>query len=364
MPVIVNARFLTQPLSGVQRHCLEISKQLQTQFAPQELLFVAPPTVRHAKEAEALNVTLIPGQTGHVWEQVTLPTWLAKQRFKGRLPPLLNMGNTMPFTYTNGLLTIHDVSFLNRAWVSWKFSMFYRLLLPRLAKKAQKLVTVSQFSRQELAPFLSVPEESISVIYNGVSPNLAQLAKTGQLPNEVTQSGKPYILAVSSLDPRKNFPRLIEAFKQLNHPDLMLYIAGGREAIYNNQHLSQLLKEAPNIALLGRVSDETLAVLYRHAKLFVFPSLYEGFGLPPLEAMSCGCPTLVSRNSSLPEICGEASAYIEDPTNVSELADAIAAVLEDEPLRQTLIHKGFQQAEKFTWEHSGTQYAALIQHLL
>lgn len=357
MAILVNARFLSQSLTGVQRHGLEVALQLRERFAGDTIRFFCPPGIRQTQAAEQLQAEVIGQRNGHLWEQLELPQ-AARRAAKGQPVPLLCTGNTGPLAYSPSVLTVHDTAFLNRQWVSWQFSLAYRQLIPLMAQRAQTLVTVSDFSRQELSRFLRVPAETIQVVYNGVSPTLAQLAEAAPQPLAALDS--PYILAVSSLDPRKNFSRLVAAFQQLRPPGLQLCIVGDSNSIFRDEQLKQRIAADPSIRLLGRVNDAELAALYRHARLFAFPSLYEGFGLPPLEAMACGCPTVVSRVTSLPEVCGDAAHYIEEPTRVSDIAAALDAVLQDETLRQSLIQRGRQQSAQFTWERAGAAYARLL----
>ena len=222
-----------------------------------------------------------------------------------------------------------------------------------------KIVTVSDFSRQELMTHFQIPEHKISVIPNAVSRQFRQMAAEAEW---MENPHGEYILAVSSIEPRKNFPNLIRAFNRLKLEDTKLLIVGSRESIFHNPELSSLVEGNPNIHFTGYVTDRELAGLYRHAKLFVFPSFYEGFGIPPLEAMACGCPTVVSRAASLPEVCGDASHYV-DPESVESIASGITDVLTDEGYRNTLIERGKKQVNQYDWDRSARQYLQLVESL-
>jgi glycosyltransferase involved in cell wall biosynthesis len=168
-----------------------------------------------------------------------------------------------------------------------------------------------------------------------------------------------YILAVGSLDPRKNLNNLIKAFKSCNLNDTKLVIAGSASKIFSDPELKLLLNEDPAITLAGYLTDSELNAAYHHAKLFVYPSLFEGFGLPPLEAMHCGCATIVSDTTSLPEVCADASYYV-DPTDSDDIAQAIHRLMRDESLRNALVLKGYKRSKEFNWESSAEKLAQLI----
>jgi glycosyltransferase involved in cell wall biosynthesis len=170
------------------------------------------------------------------------------------------------------------------------------------------------------------------------------------------------VLAVSSLDPRKNFARLIKAFRQAKLKDVKLIVAGGQSSVFSDPGIRGILNNADNIVLTGYLQDTELANLYRHALCLVYPSLYEGFGLPVLEAMVCGCPVVVSRIASLPEVCGDAAYYVE-PYDIDSITDGICKVATDEQLRRTLIRKGSERVAMFSWKASAKQLLEVIEEV-
>ncbi|GEO04622.1 hypothetical protein AAE02nite_22860 [Adhaeribacter aerolatus] len=172
-----------------------------------------------------------------------------------------------------------------------------------------------------------------------------------------------YILAVSSLEPRKNLNNLIKGFKQANLSGTKLVIVGAGSKVFNNPGLKELLQEDPDIIFTGYVPDAELAGIYHNALMFVYPSLFEGFGIPPLEAMQCGCPTVVSETSSLPEVCADASLYV-NPLDSTTIAAAIKLLSENEERRKELILKGFARAKDFSWQRSAENLAGIINILL
>ncbi|MET0571712.1 MAG: glycosyltransferase family 1 protein, partial [Pedobacter agri] len=235
---------------------------------------------------------------------------------------------------------LHDLAFfVNPEWFSKPFSLWYRFIIPILARKSRKILTVSMFSKGEIIRILKQPAEKIIV-----APNASSQLDSGH--SEPVMYGE-YLLFVGSVDPRKNLITLINAFKSINQGRLKLVIAG----MVNKNFGSVDLDHDEDIIYLGKVSDAHLAALYKNAVAFVYPSLYEGFGIPPLEAMQHGCPVLVSNSSSLPEVCGDAAIYFS-PYNTEELAEKIKLISENENLRTQLKQKGLKRVMEFSWFNS------------
>ncbi|RKY24241.1 MAG: glycosyltransferase family 1 protein [Planctomycetota bacterium] len=337
----VNCRFLSQTLTGAQRAAVELCKQIK-RLEP-STVFLSPGNILHKELAETLGVKTIGKLTGHLWEQFDLPRFLKKH---GK-PVLLNLCNMAPLSYRSNVITIHDLSPLRSpSWFSYVFRTYYKRMLPVIARKALKVFTDSAFSKREISELLSVPEAGVTVIHLAVPENILQLADRN-FPNE---NGK-YILAVSSIDPRKNFSRLAKAFLRLKLHDTKLILVGGKNAVFSDAKLGSILHEAENIVFAGYIDDVELVALYRNALCLAYPSLYEGFGLPPLEAMACKCPVVVSETASLPEVCADAAYYV-DPYNVDSIAEGIYKVATDDQLRKTLIEKGAKRVTAFSWEKS------------
>ncbi|SNR60834.1 glycosyltransferase family 4 protein [Desulfurobacterium atlanticum] len=349
MNILINSRFLTQKITGTQRFAIEISLQLKKLML--NVVFVSPRNILHTKIANELNVKTIGVNTGHLWEQVDLPVYLKKVGNS----LLINLVNAAPLIYKNQIITIHDLAFLKHPeWFSRKFYLFYRTLIPKIAKKAKIILTVSNFSKTEIINLLNIPSQKVEVIYNGIS---------NKFSFNPSIKKENFILAVSSLDPRKNFKNLILAFKKLKLKEHKLLIVGSKNKVFSNQEIEQLIKETPNIEFTGYVPDEELVNLYQRAKLFVYPSLYEGFGLPPLEAMACGTPVVVSNVASLPEVCGDAAYYV-NPYDVNDIAKGIETVLKYELLQKELIKKGLERVKLFSWEKSAEKLAKIIEEVV
>ena len=261
-----------------------------------------------------------------------------------------------PFFRGQLLLTVHDLSFL---FIPECFTTFERLkdqfLVPKNIRKAGKVLTVSEFSKQDIVRTYHVPPEHVEVAYNGASPifrpvldrEAAALTLKGY-----GVSGK-YILYVGRLNKRKNLASLLTAFielketKQIPH---LLVVAGIKDFLPGDE--LERIDSSPfkeDIRFTGYLPEEHLPLFYGLADLFVYPSLYEGFGLPCLEAMRCGCPVVSSNLTSLPEVVGDAGTLV-NPLDIGEMKEAIYAVISDEGRRSEMIAKGFTQADQFNWE--------------
>jgi len=356
--VVINSSFLVQKLRGVNRYAVEISKELKL-FMP-DIKFIAPKTVIKNNYTEEINPEIYENKikisTKQVtpWEQFELTTYLRQNKN----PLLVNLTNTAPVFYKNQIITIHDLMFMrNPKWYTRKHYYFYKYLFNGIAQNSLKVITVSECSKRDLIKYFNISENKIEIIHNAVSQEFINLA-TANFENKYGD----YILAVSSLDPRKNFERLIRAFNKLKLKNIKLVIVGDEGTLYKKETFKYLIKDNPDVVFTGYVTDDELAGLYKNAKLFVFPSLYEGFGIPPLEAMACNCPTIVSNAASIPEVCADASYYV-DPNSIDSIAKGIYEVINDKTLQDELRQKGAERVKKFSWEDSARKIAEIIKNI-
>jgi glycosyltransferase involved in cell wall biosynthesis len=241
-----------------------------------------------------------------------------------------------------------------------------RQLLPRYIERADRIIAISHFTKQEILNlFPNLPEEKVAVTWLGVHERfkIASSAEKEDVRRKY-QLDKPFILSVSTIEPRKNLKTLIRAFSQvkdrIDH-DLVLSGAYGWKATDLNDVIRDLKLEG-RVRFTGYIDIEELPALYTLADVFVYPSLYEGFGLPPLEAMACGCPVLTSNVASLPEVVGDAAETI-DPLDVDALAGTMEQLLSDSVRRRALIDKGLQRARSFTWEKCARETVAVYRTL-
>ena len=338
----VNTRILRSHTTGTQRYLMELLSRWED-----SLDYIEPGVPRH-------------GIKGHAWEQFSLPA-----KLQGRT--LFSPSNTGPLAVSNQVVTIHDVVPLDHPeWLNPRFAKWYQFLTPRLARRVRHIITISEFTRQRIQYHMRVPREKISVIPNGVDVRF-NLQAASSLESLHTALGLPYrsyVLYVGSLEPRKNLKGLIEAWRRLQDQlpdDLWLVICGakGPSRIYADQDDQADLP--PRVHFTGHVPDHLMPVLYARAEFFVYPSVYEGFGLPPLEAMACGVPVITGNRTALPEVVGEAG-YTIDPGDTDEIAEAILRLADDTALRQDLALAGMKRSYAFSWEATARQTISVIRN--
>lgn len=354
--VWINGRFLTRKVTGVERVAIEMLSALCASYLDndasmilnqQRVVFkiVVPNHVSiTVPEALAkLPIVRYGRFTGHVWEQVDLAR-LAPQEL------LISLCNTAPILRCRQAVFIHDAQvFAIPQNFSRSFRWWYQLMIRAITHRAQYLFTNSNFSKQELCAYVGQRAAAFKVLHLGadhidrIHPALDS-ATAAQIPTA------PFILAVSSANPNKNFGYIVQALKQMGADAPPCVIVG---QTYSKVFADHGLDES-SVCKLGYVSDETLVALYQRAMCLVFPSFYEGFGLPPLESMRCGSVVIASNVSSIPEVCGDAALYC-DPNDVETLIAQIKSIQHDPKLRDHYHTLGLQHAHTFTWQHTTQQ---------
>lgn len=278
--------------------------------------------------------------------------------------------NILPRTRAPRVITFHDLSFLHRPDFFrarhrlWHWLQDYR----RQALRADRIVAVSEFTKSDLVDLLGIPEERIRVVHSGVSDLFCpqEEAKVAEFRRS-RDLERPFLLYLGTIEPRKNLRAVIRAFNLLKRDKgfagLELVLAGPQGWLY-----SEILEEAQNsafrddIRFFGQVRNEDRPLLYAAASLFIYPSFFEGFGFPPLEAQACGTPVVVSNRTSLPEIfCG--SAALVDPWRVEEITDAAHSLLTDRAARNEAIREGFKNAERFRWPRVANEMRGIFEEL-
>jgi glycosyltransferase involved in cell wall biosynthesis len=263
------------------------------------------------------------------------------------------------------VVTIHDLILLRyptkkASTLSPLFYLFkkraYDFVIRQAVKKAEKIIAVSKHTKVDIEKYFRVPDEKISVTYEAVDIAQKMSAEPGEKILEKYGIMKPYLLYVGNAYPHKNLERLVLVFREIakKHPHLHLALVGKEDYFY--KRLKKFASEnfAKNVVFAGFVPDKHLGIVYREALLYVFPSLCEGFGLPPLEAMAKGIPVASSNASCLPEILGEAVVYF-DPKGMAEMAATIESAISDSDLRKNLITRGKERLKKYSWEKMGRE---------
>lgn len=348
--IIVNSRFLSQKLTGVQRYAIELCKSLKTIYG-ENILFVCPPSILHEHVANELGAKVIGTHTGHLWEQWDLPKFLKKNGS----PLLVNLSNTAPVFYRNKVTTIHDITYIRYPHTfSRSFVLLYRILIPLVIRTSKHIFTVSEFSKAEISNYYHVNKDNISVVYNAVSKEFSK-------NEDKSLFGKKYFMAVSSVKENKNFIYILEAFKRfsLHDRNVELFIIGDlKSKSFKTIDVSKYT-ENKKIKILGRVSDEELIRYYSNATAFIFPSLYEGFGIPPLEAQACGCPAICAKASCLPEVFGDSVLYC-NPWDIDSLVDDMKMFISELSIRQSLIEKGYHNTSRYSWDKSAMKMSEVL----
>lgn len=351
MTIYINGRFLTQKITGVQRYAIELVKALDKVLDrhDEKIIILSPNNLITTLDLKNIQVHCMGKLSGHFWEQLELPLFVKNST-------LVNLCNAGPICKRNQVTVIHDMAvFANEQNFSFVFRNWYKFLLKMQSIFSRKIVTVSNFSRLEIAKYLKLKTNEIEVIYEG-KEHFTTLKTDERYIELHNLNEKPFLLAVSSLNPNKNFQSIVNAMKYMDSEKFNIVIAGGTDPkVFSSKGTS--LPE--NVIHLGYVTDMELKALYANAFCFIYPSLYEGFGLPPLEAMSVGCPIIISERASLPEVGGEAALYC-DPTRPASIADQVLKIKNSEAIRNNLIEKGREQAEKFSWDKCAKELMAIL----
>jgi glycosyltransferase involved in cell wall biosynthesis len=345
--MIINGRFMTRPATGVDRFALELLNALSANGPALTAWVPAQATVR-SELPERLKTRPVGRLTGQAWEQWDLP------RLAGDAP-LINLCNTGPLLRREQLVVIHDTATLaNPGNFSWKFRAWYQVMLSSLMKRSKVITSVSKFSAGELMRYFPNRRSGVEVVCEGGEHILRVPADT-RIIDRLKLHGRRFVLAVGNRSTNKNFGAVLKAMALLDDPDLLLVAAGGG----NQRVFASAQVEDPRLLSTGFVSDAELRALYEHAECFIFPSFYEGFGLPPLEAMCCGCPVVASNTSSMPEVCGDAALYC-DPADPASIATHIRRLLDSPALCDEMREAGLARSRLYGWDKAAAQFQDIM----
>jgi glycosyltransferase involved in cell wall biosynthesis len=348
--IYINGKFFGQRITGTQRYARELLNQFDRILSTgdhQKIAFeiLVPKSACSVPSYKNLRVKTVGVMNGTKWEQLELPQYC-------RGDVLFTLSGTAPLLHSRNVVTIHDAAAIAApVGYSLPYRIWHANVCRRMGRKAEHIFTNSHFSKSEIVKWYGATSEKISVTYLG-SDHFSCL-QTDALALKRFAISEGYVLAVSSHNPNKNFHRVVEATRLLSGTQLV--IAGA----HDNRVYREEGKLPDGVRVLGYVSDPALKALYENASCFVFASLYEGFGLPPLEAMSCGCPVVVSHAAALPEIF-RGAAFFCDPYDSKDIAAAVQRAAASRAEASDSL-KTF--AQKFTWEKCARETLAVLQRL-
>jgi glycosyltransferase involved in cell wall biosynthesis len=347
----INGRFLTQSVTGVQRYAREIVRALDLLVGRHHPLadglrleMLIPPDAKDIPTLNAIRVRPVGRFGGHLWEQAVLPVHARTG--------LVSLCNTGPVAARKHIVCIHDLNTRSCSGsYSLRFRTLYGVLLPVLGRTTMSVATVSRYSAHELVHYRICHRDKIVIVPDGHEHALRWTPTHSSRTRAV--AGPKTIVIIGSMAPHKNIGLLVGMSERLREADLRLAVVG-----LDNSRVfgaAEIDRSAENISWLGRLPDGELAALLQDSLCLAFPSLVEGFGLPALEAMTCGCPVVASDKASLPEICGDAALYAS-PTNANAWFSNFMKLSSDQNLRADLIRKGRAQATMFSWHDSAQRY--------
>ncbi len=366
MRIGIDARLTYYRQAGISQYTVQLIEalsrlELEDDFVVIESIRSKEPLIEHPRFTTRHSLT----PSHHRLEQLSLPLELAPLRLD-----LLHSPDFIPpfRAKVRSVITVHDLVFLMFPQFLTKDSARYYGQIDHAVRRADAVIAVSHATKRDIMQLLGVAEHKIRVIYEAASPIFRPLRSDDLTQRVRGRFGiqREFLLFVSTIEPRKNVPVLLRAYRQLRDNygvDAQLVLAGDKGWLFDEVFdLTRRLELEDHVLFLGRVTTRELLWLYNAAQALVAPSVYEGFGLTPLEAMACGTPVIVSNVSSLPEIVSDAGLTV-DPSDVEALTVAMWRVLDDSELRSTLVQKGLKRAALFSWDKAARETLALYKSI-
>jgi glycosyltransferase involved in cell wall biosynthesis len=357
IPIVINGKFLRAQPTGVHRVAGELITHIDRLLVEEnhderDWSLICPRDALANLPLARIDRRTAGRFTWQWWEQFELP-----RLADGAV--LVNLCNLGPLTHPRSVTLVHDAQvFISPASYSLAFRAWYQFALPRIGRSAARLVTISEYSRDRLAEFGVAPRERISVVPDGADHMLGVVAEPDILGRMGMKTGG-FVLAVATAQAHKNMAVLFKAFAGGALEGLTLVLAGGDGP---QAFASEGLTPPREVVFAGRVSDGELRALYEGALCLAFPSTTEGFGLPPLEAMSLGCPVIAAPCGALPEICGEAALYAP-PDAPRAWAEAILRLAREPELRGAVRQAGLARAGRYRWRDSARLLLDIIEEV-
>ncbi len=372
MRIAVNTRLLLPgKLEGLGRFACETLRHITQQHPEHEFIFIFDR--KYSEEflfADNITPVVAFPQARHpvLWYLFFdwgIPFVLKKYKPDIFLSPdgWLSLRTNVP-----SVVVIHDLNFFHEPqWVETLPRLYYNYFFPRFIKKANRIATVSEYSANDISSQFNIDRDKIDVVYNGVNERLVPASEQiiQHTRNKYTD-GYPYFLFLGLVHPRKNLIRIIEAFsqyKQITNHNTRLLVAGSTK--YQTKDTQRAYRNSPyknDIIFTGRLPEDELPHVMGASLALIYASLFEGFGIPVLEAMSCGVPVITSHTTSMPEVGGDAVYYV-DPRSVESITKGMIAISNNEPLRNELIQKGFERKKKFSWDRTAEKLWKCIESI-
>jgi glycosyltransferase involved in cell wall biosynthesis len=362
MRIAINATILDNKPTGLGTFTIHIIKEISKLINDKNsvIVYTSSPTLFDGYPVTVKKVSTVVqpqkkfgGLMRFLWSQFIFPLRLKKDKID-ILYSTTHHG--LIINFTKQIITIHDILPLKYPY-QYKLQYYYfKFILPMLAKRSKKIITVSNNTKKDLVSYYHISDKMIDVIYNSFDKEHFSNVSS----NEYKEKFGDYLLFVGASYPHKNLERAIKGFISSGiDSKYKLIVVGGREN-YKNWVKQQFSKQQlKNVYFIDYVNYEKLPILYSNAKALIYPSLYEGFGIPPLEAMASGCPVIASNTSSIPEVCQDAAFYF-NPEDISEISNAIRTVLNNDNLKEELIQKGFKRVNQFSWRESAKKLLEII----
>jgi glycosyltransferase involved in cell wall biosynthesis len=365
-PPILKVGFPLRALTpgGVRRFVLQLARELARRPGQCEVhAFIDDQ--RMADELTGCQLHYVAGKNRVIWDYLSFPLVARHHPIDYFIYPnnIIPVSNLL-LRGAKRINVVLDLAYFDKDLNEYKFleAIYHRRLMGLSCRIADRTVAISDSTRQDLLSILRVKASKLSVIHLGIEPVFSAPIPTAR--NSVILSKlklrHPYLFYCGSLSPRKNMLRALKAFKELEHQiPHVIYLAGGNS--WHDQDVRDYwARELPDRVIhLGHLSEEELRLLYAKADIFLYPSLYEGFGLPILEAQASGCPVLTSTLKSCPEVAGKGAHYVV-ADSVQSIRDGILRIVQDRTYRQHLVHEGYKNVERFSWERCGDQYLELM----
>lgn len=352
MRIGIIARGLTK--GGVTRYIENIIRVFNDNYFLEYKFFVFTDNIEYKEKYKNISIVYINKSNRIFWDYFKVLLKIIKSKPDVVIYPK----NIIPFTHKlfsfKKVNIIHDLAFFDKSLNEYKIldTLYMRIFMRYSCKIADKIIAVSESTKNDIVNILKVNEDKINVIYEGVEEKFKKEENFNIIDKRLRKLNieKPFIFYCGSLSPRKNILRVLKVFKHIRtFIPHNFYISGGQS--WKDQEVIKYIKEIlpERVFLLGYLSEEDLVMMYSAADLFVYPSLYEGFGLPIIEAQACGCPILTSNITSCPEIAGE-GAVIINPYSEEEIKKGILSVLNNEEYRTSLVEKSLKNSKRFSWK--------------